>query len=204
MEEAWNIPTVEAARDFGNGDVALAIAKALLVPDPVTVTRGDEGAVQAHAQLGQRGVNELQVEAGATLSGALMAAGLVDENLLFASLLFDAAQSGAAGAPSGSDRMPVYSPDGRWLAYIGANKAYGAAFVDLQAELYEPHPVLRFTLPAADALAAAWAAAGLSDGDDCVVYSSTSPMWAARVVRLGLTFTSRCSSPVCRRIPAGS
>lgn len=35
------------------------------------------------SQLGQRGVNELQVEAGATLSGALMAAGLVDELLVY-------------------------------------------------------------------------------------------------------------------------
>jgi len=35
------------------------------------------------AQLGQRGINELQVEAGATLCGALLAAGLVDELLLY-------------------------------------------------------------------------------------------------------------------------
>jgi diaminohydroxyphosphoribosylaminopyrimidine deaminase/5-amino-6-(5-phosphoribosylamino)uracil reductase len=35
------------------------------------------------SQLAQRGVNELQVEAGATLSGALMKAGLVDELLLY-------------------------------------------------------------------------------------------------------------------------
>ena len=35
------------------------------------------------SQLAQRGVNELQVEAGATLSGALVAAGLVDELLLY-------------------------------------------------------------------------------------------------------------------------
>lgn len=35
------------------------------------------------ALLGRRGVNELQVEAGATLSGALFAAGLVDELLLY-------------------------------------------------------------------------------------------------------------------------
>ena len=35
------------------------------------------------SQLGQRGVNELQVEAGATLSGALLKAGLVDELLLY-------------------------------------------------------------------------------------------------------------------------
>ena len=41
----------------------------------------DLGAVLA--QLGQRGVNELQVEAGATLSGALVSAGLVDELLVY-------------------------------------------------------------------------------------------------------------------------
>lgn len=35
------------------------------------------------AQLAQRGVNELQVEAGATLSGALLREGLVDELLLY-------------------------------------------------------------------------------------------------------------------------
>jgi diaminohydroxyphosphoribosylaminopyrimidine deaminase/5-amino-6-(5-phosphoribosylamino)uracil reductase len=35
------------------------------------------------SQLAQRGVNELQVEAGATLSGALIKAGLVDELLLY-------------------------------------------------------------------------------------------------------------------------
>jgi len=35
------------------------------------------------SQLAQRGVNELQVEAGATLSGALLRNGLVDELLLY-------------------------------------------------------------------------------------------------------------------------
>ena len=35
------------------------------------------------AQLAQRGINEVQVEAGATLSGALLNAGLVDEVLLY-------------------------------------------------------------------------------------------------------------------------
>jgi thiosulfate/3-mercaptopyruvate sulfurtransferase len=57
----------------------------------------------------------------------------------------------------------------------------GAAFVDLQGELSDPHSALRFTLPAPAALAAALGAAGLSDGDDCVVYSSGSPMWATRL-----------------------
>lgn len=41
----------------------------------------DLGAVLA--QLGQRGINELQVEAGATLSGALVSAGLADELLVY-------------------------------------------------------------------------------------------------------------------------
>lgn len=35
------------------------------------------------SQLAQRGINEIQVEAGATLSGALLAAGLVDELLVY-------------------------------------------------------------------------------------------------------------------------
>ena len=33
--------------------------------------------------LGDRGINEVQLEAGATLAGAFMAAGLVDEVLLY-------------------------------------------------------------------------------------------------------------------------
>lgn len=46
------------------------------------------------AELGRRGVNELQVEAGPVLSGALFAAGLVDECLLYVApvLLGDAAR----------------------------------------------------------------------------------------------------------------
>lgn len=46
------------------------------------------------AELGRRGVNELQVEAGPVLSGALFAAGLVDEGLLYVApvLLGDAAR----------------------------------------------------------------------------------------------------------------
>lgn len=57
----------------------------------------------------------------------------------------------------------------------------GAVFVDLQGELSAPHPRLRFTLPTPEAQAAAWAASGLSDGEACVVYSSSSPMWATRL-----------------------
>lgn len=43
---------------------------------------------QVLAELGRRGVNELQVEAGPTLCGALFAAGLVDELLLYVAPLF--------------------------------------------------------------------------------------------------------------------
>ncbi|MDH4390690.1 MAG: rhodanese-like domain-containing protein [Aquabacterium sp.] len=57
----------------------------------------------------------------------------------------------------------------------------GAAFIDLQADLSDGASPLRFTQPGPARLAAAFAAAGLGDGDDCVVYSSAGPMWATRV-----------------------
>lgn len=50
------------------------------------VRRVPGGGLDLHAalsQLAQRGINEVQVEAGATLAGALLAAGLVDELLLY-------------------------------------------------------------------------------------------------------------------------
>jgi diaminohydroxyphosphoribosylaminopyrimidine deaminase/5-amino-6-(5-phosphoribosylamino)uracil reductase len=48
---------------------------------PVAKGKLDLGAVLA--ELGRRGVNEVQVEAGATLAGGLLQAGLVDELLLY-------------------------------------------------------------------------------------------------------------------------
>lgn len=56
----------------------------------------------------------------------------------------------------------------------------GAAFLDQQAELSDGDAPLPFTRLPADRLARAFAAAGLGDGDDCVLYSGTSPMWATR------------------------
>ena len=56
-----------------------------------------------------------------------------------------------------------------------------AAFADLARELSDTGSPLRFTLPSPDALAAALSACGLSNDHDCVVYSSTSPMWATRL-----------------------
>ena len=50
------------------------------------VLRGPDGRVDLAAmlkRLGERGINELHVEAGAKLNGALLAAGLVDELLLY-------------------------------------------------------------------------------------------------------------------------
>ncbi len=57
----------------------------------------------------------------------------------------------------------------------------GAAFLDLQTALSDTASPLRFTQPGPARLAAALAAAGLGDGDQAVLYSSTSPMWATRV-----------------------
>jgi len=52
----------------------------------VTVVPGADGKVDLAAmlmELGSRGINEVLVEAGATLSGALLGAGLVDELLIY-------------------------------------------------------------------------------------------------------------------------
>lgn len=56
----------------------------------------------------------------------------------------------------------------------------GAAFIDQQAQLSDPAAPLAFTRLPPDRLATAFGAAGLGDGEDCVLYSSTSPMWATR------------------------
>ncbi len=79
------------ARVFDTSAPTLAVNAVDIVPDygdeiaafsvPRVEGRLDLGAMLA--QLGQRGINELQVEAGATLCGALLSAGLVDELLLY-------------------------------------------------------------------------------------------------------------------------
>jgi thiosulfate/3-mercaptopyruvate sulfurtransferase len=56
-----------------------------------------------------------------------------------------------------------------------------AAFADLSAELSDAGSPLRFTLPPVAQLEAALSALGLGNGDDCVLYSSGSPMWATRL-----------------------
>jgi len=79
------------ARIFDEQAPTLAVHAVDMVPDyeddidalavPRDGERLDLRAVIA--QLAQRGINEVQVEAGATLSGALLQAGLVDELLLY-------------------------------------------------------------------------------------------------------------------------
>lgn len=56
-----------------------------------------------------------------------------------------------------------------------------AAFIDLARDLSDTTSPLRFTMPSPAALEAALSAIGLSNEHDCVVYSSTSPMWATRL-----------------------
>ena len=56
-----------------------------------------------------------------------------------------------------------------------------AAFADLLQDLSDLRSALRFTMPPVDQLESALSALGLSHGDDCVIYSSGSPMWATRL-----------------------
>lgn len=73
-----------------------AIAGAEVVPLPDAQGRVDLAA--AMAELGRRGINEVLVEAGARLNGAFLAAGLVDELLIYQApmILGDTARGMAA------------------------------------------------------------------------------------------------------------
>lgn len=99
-----------------------------------------------------------------------------------------------AAPPDASPRLRLYdvtahlrpAVPGPWRVESGradfeAAHIPGAGFIDLQAELSDPASPLRFTQPGPARLAAAFAAAGIGDGDDVVLYSSTGPMWASRV-----------------------
>ncbi|HTV87977.1 MAG TPA: sulfurtransferase [Stellaceae bacterium] len=60
----------------------------------------------------------------------------------------------------------------------------GAQFVDLQADLSDNtgrYGKLRFMLPAPEAFAAAMGRLGVGEGSRVVLYSTTTPQWAARV-----------------------
>lgn len=88
-------PPAGEGAEGGSGRGAAA-ASALIAPEYLAVPERD-GALDLPAVLAllaQRGCNEVQVEAGPTLCGALFAAGLVDELLLYIApvLLGDAAR----------------------------------------------------------------------------------------------------------------
>lgn len=57
----------------------------------------------------------------------------------------------------------------------------GADFIDLQEELSEPHPTLRFMMPSPERFAAAMSRHGLGPEHRAVLYSQTNPQWATRV-----------------------
>jgi thiosulfate/3-mercaptopyruvate sulfurtransferase len=57
----------------------------------------------------------------------------------------------------------------------------GAGFLDLGAELSDPHSKLRFTLPPLDELTKAFAAKGIGHGTFVVLYSHATPTWATRI-----------------------
>ncbi len=96
------------ARVLDGGEVIVVSADIPQVAWPKHVhhvrLQGPDGRVDLAAMLGhlaERGVNELQVEAGAKLNGALLAAGLVDELLLYlAPCLFGDPARGMFALPS--------------------------------------------------------------------------------------------------------
>jgi thiosulfate/3-mercaptopyruvate sulfurtransferase len=57
----------------------------------------------------------------------------------------------------------------------------GAQFLDLQADLSAKHPKLRFMMPGPAEFAAAMGRFGVGEGSRVVLYSITTPQWAARV-----------------------
>jgi thiosulfate/3-mercaptopyruvate sulfurtransferase len=82
--------------------------------------------------------------------------------------------------PEGSD-APYDVESGR--ADFDRAHIPGAGFLDVQQQLSDATspPHLRFTLPAPDALAAAFARLGVGDGLRVVLYSRGRPVWATRV-----------------------
>ncbi|RBG59692.1 riboflavin biosynthesis protein RibD, partial [Xanthomonas oryzae pv. oryzae] len=94
-----NIRNGDAPTLYLHGDAvaATALDGAECAALPLHVGRFDLSAVLA--LLAERGINEVHVEAGATLSGALLQAGLVDELLVYMApvLLGDTARPLLAG-----------------------------------------------------------------------------------------------------------
>jgi diaminohydroxyphosphoribosylaminopyrimidine deaminase/5-amino-6-(5-phosphoribosylamino)uracil reductase len=90
-------------------------AQVLCIPGP----KGRVGLAALIGELGQRGLNEIHVEAGATLNGALLDAGLVDEWIAYlAPLVLGDAARGVFALPPLTDmanRLPFQLLDSRHI-----------------------------------------------------------------------------------------
>ena len=80
-------------------------------------------------------------------------------------------------APAGGPD-PYIAVPGR--ATFEAAHIPGADFLDLQGEFSDPSTRLRFMMPPAEQLAAAFGRHGLGNGNRAVLYSVGTPMWATR------------------------
>ena len=79
-----------------------------------------------------------------------------------------------------TDGQPGYiSESGR--ANYDKGHIPGAAFLDLAADLSDTSSRLRYTLPALDTLAKAFAARGIGHGVHAVLYTHATPTWATRI-----------------------
>ena len=66
------------------------------------------------------------------------------------------------------------------LADYEAGHIPGAGFLDLVKDLSDTSSKLAFTMPSAEHLSKGFGAAGISNSNRVVLYSSTTPMWATR------------------------
>jgi thiosulfate/3-mercaptopyruvate sulfurtransferase len=109
-------------------------------------------------------------------------------------LISTAALAERLASPGASDRLRLFdatvhlrpAQPGPYVVESGradyeAAHIPSAAFADLAQALSDTTSPLRFTLPSPAALETALSAIGLSNHHDCVIYSSTSPMWATRL-----------------------
>jgi thiosulfate/3-mercaptopyruvate sulfurtransferase len=78
--------------------------------------------------------------------------------------------------PDGQIRVET----GREL-YLAQGHVPGAALIELQHDLSDPSNGLRFTMPAAQELARMFAAIGVGDDNEVVLYSAGDTWWATRV-----------------------
>jgi thiosulfate/3-mercaptopyruvate sulfurtransferase len=81
--------------------------------------------------------------------------------------------------PDAEAKLPFLYQSGR--ARFEEGHIPGAGFLDLIADLSDPSAALPFTAPTEAAFAEAMGASGVGAGDRVVLYSTTEPIWAARV-----------------------